>query len=163
MINISGSGLAYELTHSFNLSEDFTNTIFNFNYAGFSSVSASVGGSNLAYTEFNINTVSFTFVGNSVIDTVNVVAGCDFNISEGLSSELNVYEINFKGDCGTPLYLSSVSANEAYLNLRGQTLNASNVVITDINGINGTFNATNSIDQGGNTNWSINENPSSTS
>ena len=160
IINISGSGLAYQLTHSFNLTEDFTNTIFNFSYSGFGSVSASVGGSNLAYTEFNINTFSFEFVGNSVIDTVNVIAGCDFNISEGLASELNVYEINFNGDCGTPVYLSSASNNEAYLNLRGQTLNATNLVISNINGTNGTFNATNSIDQGGNSNWSINENPS---
>ncbi|MEO9532692.1 MAG: T9SS type A sorting domain-containing protein [Crocinitomicaceae bacterium] len=159
-INISGSGLAYDLEHSFNLSEDFTNTIFNFNYVGFSSVSANVGGSNLAYSEFNINTTSFTFGENAVIDTVNVVAGCDFNITEGLAAELNVYEINFNGNCGTPVYLSSTSSNEAYLNIRGQTLNATNLVILDINGTNGTFNATNSIDQGGNTNWSINENPS---
>lgn len=160
-VNISGDGDAYAMTHSFNLSEDFTNTIFNFNYAGTNEVYATPGGSNIVYPQFNINVAEFNFLGGSYVDTVNVVAGCELRIEEGIANEFEVYQLNLNGDCGNYVHLKSSSAtNQAYLDIKGQTLNETFLTVEGINGSNGTYNANNSIDQGNNTNWAINENPS---
>lgn len=160
-VNINGDGYAYSMTHSFNLYEDFTNTIFNFNYAGANEVYAVPGGSNISYTQFNINVAEFNFEGGSYIDTVSVAAGCELRIQEGVASELQVYQLNLNGDCGNYVDLkSSSSTNQAFLDMSGQTLNATYITVEGINGSAGTYNAANSIDQGNNSNWAINENPS---
>jgi alpha-tubulin suppressor-like RCC1 family protein len=161
-INITGSGVAMDVSDTYTLVTDFTDAIFNFNYPGFLGVSFDAGGTNIVYSEVNVNSIDFTFLKKTVVDTLNVAAGSALTITAGPTNEVNVENLNFNGDCGQPNYVYSTSSNQAYINIRGGTLNEDYLVLKSINGTNGTFNAVNSIDQGNNSNWLINENPSAT-
>jgi len=162
-VTFTGDGLVVNIYNNYFFDEDFTGTVFNFTYGGVNPVTADMGGSGIQYTQINISPTYFTFDDAVNSDTVVVDPGVNLRIDDDISDKLTVYKMVMDGTCGSPIFLGSTSSNQAYLDMSLQTVSASNIVLENINGNNGTYNAVNSIDQGNNTGWSINENPSTTS
>lgn len=158
-VNLIGDGTVLEV-ESFNLTEDFTNAIFNLNYPGANPVLIEAGGANVPYTELNVNVANFTTIGKTKVDTIFFAPGSSIFLDDGPGDNLECYKMTLLGDCGNPIYLNSTTTNQAYIDLLGQTVIATGVHLTSINGTNGTYNASGSIDQGNNTGWVLTESPS---
>ncbi|MDO5978652.1 immunoglobulin-like domain-containing protein [Flavivirga spongiicola] len=96
-------------------------------------------------------------IGSNSIGTLTMEPG--FNYEFGAGKTQNISTIIGNGNCIKPLEIKSVSSGTpATLSVATGTLDFDYLILSDITAIGGaTFNATNTINGGGNTGWNITE------
>jgi gliding motility-associated-like protein len=156
----SGGGFTYyDLNFtSTNASTDATiydnNTFRNVNFTCRGGVGSTNTFNNLTFqNNGNIN-------ANNTCQNLILTAGYTYQISPNTTTTI-VNNLNAIGNCGGFINIkSSVDGTQANINKATGTINASYLILKDIRGQGGaSFNATNSIDLGNNTNWNINATP----
>jgi gliding motility-associated-like protein len=110
------------------------------------------------------NNLSFSKAGdifaNNSCQNLTLTAGYSYQIAANTTTTI-INNLNATGNCGAYINLKSTTdGTQATISKATGSVNAAYVILKDIRGAGGaTFNATNSINQGNNTNWVINSTP----
>jgi len=166
-LNITGSDTIWNVEPtSFNFVQ--TSSTLNLIYSGSDMVIFSSGGELLTYENMNCIVENLKFIENSKFTTLTLAPNIHLYLPaltiNGLSLTVSATTINCVGNCISPIIIEGISINnastQALLDMNTGTFNADFTRIKNINGTNGIYNLTNSIDLGGNTGLTIVEDPS---
>jgi len=155
VINISGSDTAWLVqSAAFNLDAD--SCILNFLYTGAIPLIFYAGDS-LDYHKVRFLGANINIYDPGKYDTLRFASGSVISLEGGTTHEVKVLDAN--GNCGAFVQFNSTSPGvQAMLKPVAGGFAVDFVKMIDTKGVTpGTFIATNSIDQGNNTNWTITE------
>ena len=132
---------------------DFAYNIVRFTDSSISSGFWQIDGNN-SFNELDFGSHG-KIMGSNTIGTLTMEPGFKYEFGAGQTQTINT--INGNGSCISPLEMKSTSlGNSATLTIATGTLDFDYLILSDIAATGGaTFNATNTINGGGNTGWNI--------
>jgi len=167
VLNLTGADTVWTLEPtSFTFGQ--TGSMINLTYTGDDMVTFSAGGNLITYETVNCILKNLQFIENSTFNNLTLVSGIHLYLPaltiNGLPLTLKGNTINCVGNCTSSIIIEGIpintAATQAILDANAGAFNADFTRFKNINGTNGMFNATNSIDLGNNTGITITEDPS---
>lgn len=154
---ITNADSAWYLTTSL-FQSNFTDSRLLFSYSGADTVDFYAGDTLVKYKRIDFNNQKVQFFSTTKVDSLYFTDGTSLWLPENISKELYTNYIQLNGVCGQPAFLSSLANNaQAIIDLQGNSWSPDFIRIKNSQANNGTFTATNSIDVGNNSGWTINE------
>lgn len=153
-ITITGTDSAF-VASPINLYLTLTNADLIFNNTSGNSVEFYSGGSSILYPKITVSSNAFELVESSTVSDFSAIPGTKIYLP--VNNTCNFTSFNIDGNCALPTILAANSPDTlASLNIAGGTT-VNYIHIQDIQAGGGAFVANNSIDNGNNIGWTINE------
>jgi alpha-tubulin suppressor-like RCC1 family protein len=154
-LNLTGSQNTF-LVNEGSLTKGSTNEIININYAGSDTVELESYGGNITWSTLNINANNTLFNASSHFTTIQSTGKKYMGIKTGTILSCDNFNVN--GSCGALLEIHGKGDfGVGKVNNLGTAWNLSFISLQNVTAVGATYNASNSIDFGGNTNWNITE------
>jgi len=138
-----------------NLTLEADNAYFNFTYTGTDTIHFYSGGSGYIYNVVNFPNAAVYLHESATFDSLTIAAGASALVTAATNQTVNY--INITGTCGNTIFLrSDDAATQVLLTQTSGTVSGAYLYLQGINATGGaTFTATNSIDEGNNSGWTI--------
>ncbi len=138
-----------------NLTLDASTAIFVFNYTGADTIHFYSAGSGYIYNSVTFPKAHIYLHESATFNTLTFSVGA--NVLATATTNQTVTTINIAGTCGDPIFFRSDDAvTQVLLTKTSGTVSGDYLYLQGINATGGgTFNATNSIDEGNNAGWTI--------
>lgn len=156
IFNLVGSDTALYINPT-SLTRVGTNEVFNIQNASSDTVSLYLGKLDIMWNKLNLENENTYFISKCFFDTIESTTSKSIGLSYNDTLMTNNFLVN--GTCGNYVNLYCSFGN-AKISGNGNPVVATYLTLKNIVGVTGnTYTASNSLDFGGNTNWTITEDP----